>query len=120
MNITGMVSVDKTMTSAVPNDAIVEADGKFYIFVHTDKQVGTNEGEKSHVHKEGDKHEQVEEKKEHGSDMNFEKVEVVKGVSELGYTAITPVGKISKDAKIVTKGAFFINAKLSNSGGHDH
>lgn len=116
MNITGMVSVDNVLTSAVPNEAIVEADGKYYIFVHTDKI----SGEKEHSHKEGEKHDHVVENKGHSASINFEKVEIAKGVSELGYTAITPVQKISKDAKIVTKGAFFINAKLSNSGGHDH
>jgi len=44
----------------------------------------------------------------------------VKGVSNMGYTAITFVNEIPKDAKIVTKGAFFINAKLTNTGEHKH
>jgi hypothetical protein len=38
----------------------------------------------------------------------------------MGYTSITPVTEIPKDARIVTKGAFFINAKLSGGGGHAH
>jgi len=45
---------------------------------------------------------------------------VAKGSSEMGYTAITPVTEIPKDAKIVVKGAFFVNAKLSNAGDHGH
>ena len=45
---------------------------------------------------------------------------MVKGVSNMGYTAVTFVNDIHKDAKIVTKGAFFINAKLSNTGEHEH
>lgn len=52
--------------------------------------------------------------------MNFEKVEVTKGVSEVGYTAVTPVKDVPAGAQIVTKGTFFVNAKLSNSGGHEH
>jgi hypothetical protein len=52
--------------------------------------------------------------------MNFEKIEVSKGVSELGYTAITPVKEIPEGTKIVTKGTFFVNASLSNSGEHEH
>jgi hypothetical protein len=47
---------------------------------------------------------------------NFEKIEVVKGVSNMGYTAITLVKDIPSNAKIVTKGAFFVNAKLTNKG----
>jgi hypothetical protein len=38
----------------------------------------------------------------------------------MGYTAITPVGQIAPDAKVVVKGAFFVNAKLSNVGEHEH
>ncbi|KKX50841.1 efflux RND transporter periplasmic adaptor subunit [Sphingobacterium sp. IITKGP-BTPF85] len=141
MNIIGMVSIANTMASTVPNDAIVEADGKFYVFVHTDKEAETGheesdheqanhthqEGknhdyssEKEHAHQAGEKHDHVAENKGQESKMNFEKIEVAKGISELGYTVITPVTTIPKDAKIVTKGAFFINAKLSNTGGHEH
>lgn len=38
----------------------------------------------------------------------------------MGFTAITAVSDIPQGAKIVTKGAFFINAKLSNTGEHEH
>lgn len=117
MNITGIVSVNKALTSAVPNEAIVEADGKFYIFVQTHKKATAEEND---AHEEDKKDSHTAENKAHSGNVNFEKMEVAKGVSELGYTAITPVGEIPKNAKIVTKGAFFINAKLSNAGGHDH
>lgn len=136
MNITGMVSVENVKTSTVPNDAIVEADGKYYVFVHTDKEPegshdegghehkeGENHDQKAeedHEHKPGEKHDHATENKQKEAKMNFEKIEVAKGISELGYTVITPVTEIPKDAKIVVKGAFFINAKLSNAGGHDH
>jgi len=40
----------------------------------------------------------------------------LKGVSDMGYTAITFVKQIPVNAKIVVKGAFFVNAKLSNAG----
>ena len=60
------------------------------------------------------------EEKKHKNSKNFEKVEVLKGVSDMGYTAVTFVNEIPANAKIVTKGAFFVNAKLSNAGGHEH
>ncbi|ADY50681.1 efflux transporter, RND family, MFP subunit [Pseudopedobacter saltans DSM 12145] len=113
MNITGMISIGDLKTATVPNEAIVEADGKFYIFVQTDQQPAAD-----HEHQKGEKEEAHS--KEHTDTINFEKIEVAKGVSELGYTAITPVTEIPKDTKIVTKGAFFINAKLSNTGEHEH
>lgn len=109
MNITGIVSLDKSTTAAVPNEAIVDAEGKNYIFVQTDKKP--------------EEHEEAGEKegktKEHAKTINFEKIEVVKGTSDVGYTAITPVRAIRSDAKIVVKNAFFVNAKLVNSGEYE-
>ena len=93
MNVTGVISLDKQTTPAVPNEAIVEDSGKSYIFVitHTDDKETT-----------------------------FEKIEVAKGASESGYTAIAPVKPIVSEQTIATKGAFFINATLVNSGEHEH
>jgi len=113
MNITGIVSLDKSTTPAIPDDAIVEADGKYYVFVQTNKKAEEHKEEKSENHGK-------EEVKKHSKTMNFEKVEIVKGSSDMGYTAITSVAPIAPDAKIVAKGAFFVNAKLSNSGEHEH
>lgn len=110
MNITGIVSLDKSTTAAVPTEAIVDADGKNYIFVQTNKKEEEHEAE-------GQKEEKT---KEHAKTINFEKIEVAKGTSDVGYTAITPVSGIPSDAKVVVKGAFFVNAKLINSGEHEH
>lgn len=113
MNITGIVSLDKTTTPAISNEAIVEANGKFYVFVKTDKKPEAHNEEKPK--KEAENSAETKSKT-----INFEKVEVVKGSSDMGYTAITSVKEISSDAEIATKGAFFINAKLTNSGEHEH
>lgn len=130
MNITGMIGVNNVRTPAVPNDAIVEADGKYYIFAETDKKPEEHEerhDDHGHAHDEGEaKHAHSNEKEagQHGEEqaknINFEKIEIQKGVSALGYTAITPVTEIPAGTKIVVKGAFFINAKMSNTGGHEH
>jgi len=110
MNVTGLISLEKASTPSVPNDAIVGDGGKYYIFVLSDKET-------EHEHKEGESHDHAKEVKQ----TRFEKVEILKGTSEAGYTAITLVSKnIPADAKIATKGAFFINAKLSNTEGHAH
>ena len=118
MNITAIVSLNNVTSPAVPTEAIVEADGKYYIFIKTDKEPEEHheEGEEGHDHKEAEKGKEAEPK----NTTNFEKIEIVKGVSNMGYTAITFVYEIPKDAVIVTKGAFFINAKLSNTGEHEH
>ncbi|MFL9832416.1 efflux RND transporter periplasmic adaptor subunit [Chryseobacterium terrae] len=106
MNITGIVSLDKSTTPAVPNEAIVEADSKYYIFIKTNKKPEEHAEEKAN--------------QKESKTVNFKKIEVVKGSSDMGYTAITTVNEIPKEALVVTKGAFFVNAKLSNSGDHGH
>ena len=111
MNITGIVGLGKSSTPAVPNEAIAEADGKFYIFVKTIQQPEQHDDEKESAEK-GDH--------QHQNTTNFEKVEIAKGSSEMGYTSITPVKALSSDAEIVVKGAFFVNATLSNGGEHAH
>ena len=112
MNITAIVSLNNVTTDAVPNDAIVSADGKDYIFVVTNKQAKEIKPEEGEVANEAE----TKGKEKVAKNTNFEKIEVVKGVSNMGYTAITLVKDIPTNAKIVTKGAFFVNAKLTNKG----
>ncbi|WP_437918493.1 efflux RND transporter periplasmic adaptor subunit [Sphingobacterium sp. LRF_L2] len=115
MNTVGTVSLDQSLVPAVPTSAIVEADGKNYIFVRTDKE--GDEHEHEHEHEKEEEHQHVHEK---SGTINFEKIEVIKGVSEMGYTAITLVSSIPSGSKIAVKNGFFINAKMSNTGGHAH
>ena len=130
MNITGMIGINNVTTPAAPNEAIVEADGKYYIFIETDKKPEEHQDEHDdhgHAHDEGEAkhaHKNEIEAGAHGEEqtknLHFEKIEIQKGVSAMGYTAITPVKEIPAGTKIVVKGAFFINAKMSNTGGHEH
>lgn len=114
MNVTAIVSLNNVTTATVPNDAIVSTNGKDYIFVVTAK-------EPEEHHEEGEEKHKEDESNKNMVKTNFEKIEVVKGVSELGYTAITPVTEIPTNTKIVVKGAFFVNAKMTNQGeGHEH
>ena len=107
MNATGIISLNNQLMPAVPNTAITSSEGKDYIFLVRDQKEEQHKDEKSH-------------EKHNEKTINFERVEVVKGTSEMGYTAITSVKTIPENAKIATKGAFFINAKLTNSGEHEH
>lgn len=129
MNVTGTVSLSNVTSPAVPDGAIVEADGKFYIFIESEKEA--EEHDHDHSHEEGHEHDHADghgHKEEHGhekagnkgNNLNFEKIEVAKGVSDMGYTAITPVTEVPAHARVVTKGAFFINAKMNNTGEHSH
>lgn len=118
MNITGIISLNDVTSHAVPNGALVSEGGKDYVFVVTDKkpEEHAEEGEEGHSDQKEGKAAPHEEK----PGINFERIQVVKGVSNLGYTAVNFVNEIAEDAKIVTKGAFFVNAKLSGGGEHEH
>ncbi|MGK6352736.1 efflux RND transporter periplasmic adaptor subunit [Parapedobacter sp. DT-150] len=107
MNVSALISLDNALQTAVPNEAIVDTGGKSYIFVVTDKAPE----EEDHGHGE---------EEDHGHATNFERIEVVKGISDVGYTAITPVMTLTDSQKIAVKGAFFINAILSGTAGHAH
>ncbi|AYO56855.1 efflux transporter periplasmic adaptor subunit [Chryseobacterium sp. 6424] len=106
MNVTAVISLDNQTAASVPTDAIVNDKGQDFIFIMQNKD-----------DKEGDNKKTVEEK-----EISFEKIPVAKGVTDLGYTQITPLKPIDPNAKIVTKNAFFILAKLNNKGeeGHGH
>lgn len=120
MNISGVVSLDDVSSMAVPDGAVVDADGKYYIFIQTDQAADTHEhGEEEGGHdEEGHSHDDGGEP--HETEIAFERFEVIRGTSFIGYTAITPVKDIPKDARVVVKGAFFVNAKMNESGGHAH
>jgi len=104
MNITAVISIGEAVVPAVPNDAIVSYQGQDYIFVLTDQ--------KPQVHNE-------EQKNNEGNEITFERVQVIKGVSDIGYTEITFVKNVPSASKILTKGAFFANAKMTNTGEHE-
>lgn len=103
MNVVAIISLGKNLVSAVPSTSLVNIGAEDFIFIQK---------ESSHEHSE----------KEHEHEFEFEKIPVVKGTSDVGYTEITPLTPIPENARIVTKGAFFLLAKMNNSGeeGHAH
>jgi len=92
MYVTALISTGAKQTSALPVDAVVRQAGKQYIFIIT----GRND-----------------------SSYTFKKVEVATGITELGYVAIRPMNDLPADIKVVTKGAFYLESKLSGSDDED-
>jgi membrane fusion protein, heavy metal efflux system len=95
MNITALISLENITAPAVPTDAIVTMQGQDFIFV-------------------------VSEKAAHAGETAFEKVPVAKGTTDVGYTQVTLLKNIAPTTKIVTRGAFFVQAKLVNTGEGEH
>lgn len=118
MSITALISLDKITTPAVPNDAIVTYQGQDYIFMVTGPHKEPEHTEKKG--EESDPHDHTEAQKGTSTGITFEKIPVAKGTSEVGYTQITVLKAIPPDVQIVTKGAFFVLAKITNSGEGEH
>ena len=114
MSITALVSLDKATVDAVPTEAIVNYQGLDYIFLAEDMP------STSYEHQHADKNPSDHSQGSTGT-QRFVKVPIRKGTTEVGYSEITPLEKIPAEARIVTKGAFFLMAKLTNQGeGHAH
>lgn len=123
MNITALVSLENANVQAVPTDAIVNYQGRDYIFVMTDEHAeeehhGKEDGEEHDEN--GHSHNESATKEDHGPATSFERIPVRKGTTDVGYSEITLLKDIPADSKIVVNGAFFILAKMTNSGGHEH
>lgn len=113
MQVQGTIIIGDSKSLAVPAECIVSTEGKDYIFILKEEQP-------SHEQIESAKKGEHEDHNHESTGNEYERITVVKGVSSRGFTAITPVKEISEDTKIVQKGAFFLLAKMTNSGEHSH
>ena len=108
MNITAIISLDQTTVPAVPNDAIVTVDSKDYIFLlvegGSDNELSSKESLPL----------RKEENPEQGKIRTFERIPVARGTSDIGFTEIILLKELPKGAMVVTKGAFFVSAKMTN------
>jgi cobalt-zinc-cadmium efflux system membrane fusion protein len=127
MNITAAISLQKATVPAVPTDAIVTIAGQDYIFMLTEEHAeeehtGSGKDSVKHDAKEqpGHKEEKARPNGSSGRGLTFEKIPVVKGTTDVGYTEITLLKEIPKNAKVVVKGAFFVLAKMTNTEEHEH
>lgn len=106
MYLTAFVETKNELQPSLPESAVVNYEGKNYIFI--------KEEEEEHA------------KKEEGGapHLHYKAVEVQTGVSELGYVAvILPQAIDIKSTPIVFKGAYDLLSKWKNSGeegGHSH
>ena len=117
MNVTAIISLAKAHVPAIPSEAIVNTNGQDFIF----RVVPHQKEEEKNINNKAAKQEEALHHNEDSS-LAFEMVPVVKGTTEVGYTQITLLKEIPNNAKVVTKGAFFVMAKLNNTGeeGHEH
>mgnify|MGYP004508422013 FL=1 len=92
--VNALVNLSTQNVDALPDDAVVDAGGKKYIFVQT----GERDGGKTHL---------------------FEQVEVSIGESELGYTHVIPLQPLPPGAMVVRRNAFYILSMLEGGEEED-
>ena len=100
---------ENNKTTTLPDQAIVNADGKSYIFIKND----------------GHGHEHKEEKHADSAASNevhtFKAIEVTKGITQNGYTEVLlPEGFDMEHTEVVTKGAYDLLSKMNNSEEEGH
>jgi cobalt-zinc-cadmium efflux system membrane fusion protein len=120
MYVNALIDAGANTVKALPSEAIIKADGREFVFVLEEghKEEVAHDEKDGHNHEDGDKHEEVE-----GKTFHFQRIEVKTGTSQLGYTQVTLLQKIEPNAKIVLKGAYYIQSHLLKSeggGGHAH
>jgi len=107
MNITAVISIGESVLPAVPTEAIVSYQGQDYIFVlKNDMSASQKDNTDTSQTKEQPK----------DAELKFERVEVIKGTSDIGFTEVTLLKSLPPQTQIVTKGAFFVSAKMTNIG----
>ncbi len=89
MYLKAIVETDNANVSALPDEAIVSYEGKKYIFTVADEQ--------------------------HPGTHHFNMIEVQTGAVELGYSEVILPQTVTLQAKIVSKGAYNLLAKMKNS-----
>lgn len=108
MNVTAIISLNQNTVPAVPSEAIVNVGGQDYIFVLDESAKENKQDSVTEKSSKMDDQSAVEDSKV------FERIPIAKGISDVGFTQITLLKEIPGNAKIVTKGAFFVSAKMTN------
>ncbi|MCA0233136.1 efflux RND transporter periplasmic adaptor subunit [Runella sp. MFBS21] len=107
MYVNALVDIGNSDVNTLPAEAIVKAEGKEFIFIR--------EAEEKHEHSTSEKNH------EEDTGVHFKRIEVKTGTSQLGYIQVTPLETIPTGAKIVIKGAYYLQSSIANAeGGDEH
>lgn len=95
--LSAKIETVSNMVNALPDEAVVDFEGKKYIFIEKENQPATKDTTAEKMH-------------------SFEITEVTTGISEDGFTEVQLPGSIdTTKVKIVIKGAYDLLSKLKNS-----
>lgn len=104
MYINALIDIGENKVQAVPNEAVVMAEGREFVFLWE------KENKDNPVAKALD-------------EITFVRLEVKTGSRQLGYVQVTPLDEIHDGDKIVLNGAYYLQSHLQKAeggGGHHH
>jgi cobalt-zinc-cadmium efflux system membrane fusion protein len=107
MYINALIDIGVNKVQTLPEDAIIMAEGRKFIFIQLEHV--------EHTEMEAEDHDEDE--------IEFARIEVITGASQLGHVEVRPLAEIPKGGKIVTHGAYYLQSHLQKSeggGGHSH
>ncbi len=114
MYINALIDIGTNKVQAVPETAIVMAEGRTFIFLWEKENALL-----SHTDDEHSEHDHDDAHKE----ISFMRLEVKTGAKQLGYVGVIPLDKIHDGDKIVLNGAYYLQSHLQKEeggGGHHH
>ena len=88
MFVEARIVTDTKEVNALPNEAFIHQNGLDYVFIQ---------------------------KEAHEGILEFEKIQVNKGMSDLGYSEVVFINDLPKDTIIITKGAYYVNSEMQKS-----
>jgi len=93
MFVEARITTSNKEVSALPEGAFVTEKGLDYIFIQKEKNK---------------------------ENITLEKVQINRGISDLGFSEVVFIDEIPKNIVVVTKGAYYVNAELSKGEFEDH
>ena len=88
MFVQARILIDSKKVSALPDEAFVHEKGLDYVFVQIKHQ---------------------------DDEFEFEKIQVNRGISDLGFSEVVFINEIPKDAILVKKGAYYLSSEMQKS-----
>ncbi len=93
MFVEARIAKDSKKVNALPEEAFINENGLDYIFIL---------------------------KEIHEGKFEFERIQVNKGIEDLGFFEVVLNKNLPKDTKVVTKGSYYVNAELNKGDFEDH
>jgi len=93
MFVDARIVINTKDVNALPNEAFVSENGLDYVFIQKEKN---------------------------DKAIEFKKIQVNKGISDLGFSEVVFINEISENTILVIKGAYYINAELNKGEFEEH